>query len=270
MYRAMFDSVESIATVMKAAVELGFSALYCHAKEREVQAIMSVKEAHGDITCLALVPDFYEAMDRQTKADEGRSDSSTWKLKHMVRSLPAVVKAGATGDLVPLARQVLSDELDLVSPTEPRFVVLHAMMTDMACALEKADLLRMFQEAVREMGAVPGLATHNLPFCYEKCAEMGLEFPLWTAPVNPNGFMMNPSEEACLQVFRDAGEIVFLGKKVLAGGVVPPLDAFRYAFEHAGIDCVSVGIATAEEAREAIEAARGVLGENWTAGVEVV
>ncbi|MFH1502355.1 MAG: hypothetical protein ABIG03_04845 [Candidatus Eisenbacteria bacterium] len=265
-YRNRFRTAEAIEEVIDVAVEHGIRGVHAYAKETEVQAITRSKERHGeDLTVVAVIPDIYGAAARET----GAETKSKGKIKMLLKNMPSLVAAGLKGDLVPLMRKALRSELEFIRPTKPDFILLYGAISDIACATEQKELLEMFYEEVRREGAVPGMATHNFVHTFTKATEMGIPMPTIMAPLNPRGFMMNPSKADCERLLQNSPGTVFVGKKILAGGAVDPHEGFRYAFEDVGVESVAVGIGSVEEGRRTFAAARDVLGDTLTTGIDV-
>jgi hypothetical protein len=265
-YRARFKTADAIAEVIDVAIEHGIRGVHAYAKETEVEAITRSREKHGEnLIVVAVIPDIYGAAARET----GAETKSKSRIKLLLKNMPSLIAAGLKGDLVPLVRKTLRGEIEFIRPTRPDFILLYGAMADIACATGQKHLIEMFYEEVRNEGAVPGLATHNFVHTYNKAHEMGIPMPTVMAPLNPTGFMMNPSKVECENVLKAATDTVFIGKKVLAGGVVDPKVGLTYAFKEIGIHSVAVGIASVDEARRTFAAAREVLGDELTRGLEV-
>jgi hypothetical protein len=265
-YRARFKTAEAIGDVIDVAIEYGVRGVHAYAKETEVQAIADARDRHGeDLIVVAVIPDIYGAAARET----GAKSKSKNKIKMLLKNMPSLMSAGVRGDLVPLLRRILRAELAFVRPTRPDFVLLYGAMSDIACATDQRDVLEMFHDEVGREGAVPGLATHNLVNTYTKLREMGIVTPTIMAPVNPAGFMMNPSKEASEELIRAARDTVFIGKKILAGGAVSPREGLRYAFDDLGLRSVAIGIGSVDEARRTFGVARDVVGDELWMGTEV-
>jgi hypothetical protein len=83
------------------------------------------------------------------------------------------------------------------------------------------------------------------------------------APVNSKGFMMNPSMESCIEILKQERGIFFIAKKIVAGGIIPPLEAQRYVFETVGVQSAAIGIGSVSEAEETFAASREALGDRF-------
>ena len=214
------------------------------------------------MTVVSILPDIYGAMSRQ--AGGGSQDKNLAKIKMLFKNMPALMSAGMTGNLAPMVDSILKAELAFIKDTGPNFILLHGTLVDIACVTEQKKLLALFKERVLDAGAVPGLTTHNLGTTYDKLKEMSVHFPVIEAPFNPKGFMMQPSVEACLKVRKEAGDVHFIGKKILAGGSGDPRGGLTYAYREAGVQCTVVGIGSVSEADETFGIAKEVLGEEFS------
>ncbi|MFH0777212.1 MAG: hypothetical protein V2A71_01145 [Candidatus Eisenbacteria bacterium] len=267
-FRRRFSSVESVYRVMERAADVGVTGFHSYAKDLEIRAMVKLREKLGDsMTVVSILPDIYGAMARQV--GEGTQDKNLAKIKMLLKNMPALLSAGVTGNLGPMVDSILKTEIAFVRETRPNFILLHGTLTDMACVTDQKNLLVLFRDRVLQAGAVPGLTTHNLGTTYKKLKEMSLHFPVIEAPFNPRGFMMQPTPERCLEVRREASDVYFVGKKVLAGGSVDPRSGLTYAYRQAGVQSTVIGIGSAGEAEETFGVAKEVLGDEYTAQYEV-
>lgn len=263
-YKIRFNSPDRIYEVIEKSLELGVKAVHLYANDNEISAVCRAKKEHGDLRVIAVIPDIYGAVGRQTGATTSGKDYS--KLKFFIKSLPGLMSAGFSGDVTRLLSKILEDELKYIWKAEPDFVFLHGTPTDIACATEQQESMEMFEDKVRDFGAIPGIATHNLVNSYTKLKKMRLNIPLIMAPVNPKGFMMTPSKEECIEVIeaiKNSKDVIFIAKKVLAGGVLPPKDALRFVFDEVGVYSAAIGIASISEAEETFSAAKELLGRGF-------
>jgi hypothetical protein len=261
--RRRFSNAESVYRVMERSAEGGIKGFHSYAKDMEIRAIVRLREKLGDsITVVSILPDIYGAMSRQTGADS--QDKNLAKIKMLFKNMPALMSAGMTGNLSPMIDSILKSELAFIRETKPNFILLHGTLADIACVTEQKKLLLLFQDRVRDAGAVPGLTTHNLGTTYRKLRQMDVHFPVIEAPFNPQGFMMQPSVEACLKVREEASDVLFIGKKILAGGSGDPRKGLVYAYREAGVQCTVIGIGSVTEADETFGVAREVLGEEFS------
>jgi hypothetical protein len=262
-YRRRFSTAESIYRVMERSAEIGIRGFHSYAKDMEIMAIVKLREKLGDsMTVVSILPDIYGAMSRQAGASS--QDKNLAKIKLLFKNMPALMSAGMTGNLTPMVDSILQSELGLIKETRPNFILLHGTLADVACVTEQKRLLLLFKERVLDAGAVPGLTTHNLGTTYRKLRDMNIHFPVIEAPFNPQGFMMQPSVEACLEVRKQANDVHFIGKKILAGGSGDPHKGLHYAYREAGVQCVVIGIGSVTEADETFGVAKEILGDEFS------
>jgi len=267
-FRRRFNNVESVYKVMEHSAELGVTGFHSYAKDMEIRAMVKLREKLGDsMTVVSILPDIYGAMSRQ--AGEGAQDKNLAKIKLVLKNMPSLISAGVTGNLLPMIDSILKTELNFIKVTRPNFVLLHGTLTDMACVTDQKNLLLHFKEKVLETGAIPGLTTHNLGMTCGKLKTMGVHFPVIEAPFNPRGFMMQPSIERCLEVRREAADVCFIGKKVLAGGSVSPAEGLAYAYRTAGVQCTVIGIGSVSEADETFCAGKEILGQEYNTQYDI-
>lgn len=263
-YKMRFNSPDSIYEVIKKSTELGVKAVHLYANNNEIEAVYKAKDECDELRVIAVIPDVYGAAGRQMGASTTGKDYT--KLKFFLKNLPSLLTASFSGDITRLLSKILEDELRYIWKTEPDFVLLHATPADIACATEQQEAMEMFNEKIRAFGAIPGIATHNLVNTYNKLKNMGVNIPLIMSPVNPKGFMMTPSKDECINVIeaiRNSNDFVFIAKKVLAGGILPPKDALRFVFDEIGVYSAAIGIASVSEAEKTFSTAREILGHRF-------
>jgi hypothetical protein len=269
-YKRRFTRPEAVLEIIDRSFELGIRGVHGYCSELEIEAISRAKEKYGnELVVVSVIPDLYAAASRQLGV-QVRGGADIQKLKSLMRNMPGLVSAGLTGNLLPLVGRSLDTELNLIKPTKPSFVILHGYLTDVVSALRQGQMISLFMDKVRKIGAVPGMATHNLVNLCSALKEMKMKLPIIMTPVNANGFMMRPSQQACVEAIRELKDTVFIAKKVLAGGVIQPLEAQKYVFDNVGVHAAALGIASADEANEAFLASKSVLGERFSEGIEVL
>lgn len=267
-FRRRFTSVDSVYKVMERSAELGIRGFHSYAKDVEIKAIVRLREKFGDsITVVSILPDIYGAMSRQVGGSS--QDKNLAKVKMLMKNMPSLISAGMTGNLLPMVDSILKTELAFIKETKPDFILLHGTLADMACVTDQTRLLDLFKERVLKAGAIPGMTTHNLGTVYRKLKELSVHFPVIEAPFNPKGFMMQPSAEKCLEIRSEAGDIHFIGKKILAGGSVDPESGLLYAYKEAEVQSTVIGIGSVSEAEETFGTAKDILGEQFSAEYDI-
>ncbi len=267
VYREKFASVDNVLKIIDKAFELGVRAVHVFTTDIQLEAICHAKEKYGDeLIVISIMPDLYSAAARQTGA---KPNESTAKLKQLLKNMPALIQAGITGDLNKLIDKVFNTEMKIVKQTQPNFILLHGFLVDIACASGHRYGLEIFKQKAIEMGAVPGINSHNYGRTAMILKEMGIHFPIVQTSFNANGYMMNPSVESCLQAAKEANSVIHIAKKALAGGVIPPQKALNYIFNELEIPAATIGIGSIEEAEETFIAAKEVLDERFYQHIEV-
>jgi len=266
-YRERFATAENIIKIIQKAYELGIRGVHTFTTDIQLEAIQEAKARIGDdLVIISIIPDLYSAAARQTG---GKASANTAKLKQLLKNMPALIQAGITGNLNKIIDQVFDTELEIVSKIKPNFILLHGFLVDIACAAQQPYGLETFKQKVIEMGAVPGINSHNYGRTASMLKEMGIRFPVVQTAFNLKGHMMNPSKESCLQAAREADSVIHIAKKVLAGGVIPPRDALRYVFNEIQIPAAAIGIGSTEEAEETFSIAKEVMGSKFEEQIEV-
>lgn len=123
-------------------------------------------------------------------------------------------------------------------------ILLHGEVADSLPPLRLEELFRR----IERLGAIPGIATHRPVSTLRRLISHRVKLPVAMVPVNALGAFMR-DKEALLQILSKR-EFLAIAKKPLAAGRLEPEKALRYLFEEVKIDCVAIGVASVEEARE--------------------
>lgn len=266
-YRERFASIDNVLKIIHKSFELGVRGIHVFTTDVQIEAIVRAKEKLGDeLIVVSIMPDLYSAAARQTGAS---AQESTSKLKQLLKNMPALIQAGFTGDLNRLIDKVFKTEMEIVKKTHPQFILLHGFLVDIACAAGQKYGLEVFQEKAAQLGAIPGINSHNYGRSHAMLQNLGIHFPVVQTSFNARGYMMNPSKASCIEAMKNSNSVTHIAKKVLAGGVIPPLEAFQYIFLELNLPSASVGIASIEEAEETFSAACQVLKGDLSQFVEV-
>ena len=270
-YRSYFNSAERIYEIIEKSFKLGVRGIHLYTNDLEIEAVNQAKKLFDDkLVVVAVLPDIYGALSRQAGTPEGKISTNLAKLKVLLRNSTSFISAGVKGDLVPLIKKALDTEIDLIKKTQPKFILLHGTLADITCATKKRDILEIFIKKVKNVGAIPGLATHNFYRLVESLKEMDISVPIIMAPFNQKGFMMNPAPETCIKtMYEIKNETVIIAKKVLAGGVLDPFHAQQYIFDKLKMDAAAIGIGTLYEAEKTFSDTKKILGERFNDDIEV-
>ncbi len=270
-YRSYFNSAHRIYEIIEKSVEIGVKGIHVYTNDLEIEAVTMARKKYNEmLTVVAVLPDIYGALSRQAGTPDGKISTNLAKLKVLLKNSTSFISAGIKGDLVPLIRRALETELRLMEDTHPDVVLLHGALADIACATKQRDVLNVFIEKVREKGAVPGFATHNFLRLVESLKEMNISIPIIMAPFNKTGFMMNPSQEACINVFKEIkNETTVIAKKVLAGGILDPYEAQQYIFNELNIESAAIGIGNLYEVEKTFSDTKNILGDLFGNDIEI-
>jgi hypothetical protein len=133
-------------------------------------------------------------------------------------------------------------------------VVLHGQVTDLALSSNNREVINVYQNLVQERYKVtPMLATHNFGTLLPKLQEWKIKIPI-VASFNQKGFMMRPSQEECERLLKKT-DYTIIAKKVMAGGRVPPEEAFQYLADK-NVSSVVLGIGSLSEAYHTFSVAK--------------
>jgi len=152
------------------------------------------------------------------------------------------------------------ENLGEVSALEPDVVFVHGAMTDTFLARRTQELLDCFR-AIREIGAFPGLSTHDthqtLQYLHSDSNSLiGEDFGL-LLPLNSNGWGMGASVKEVVELLNGlSNKHPVMGMKVLAAGKLPPREALEFVLGLNAVSTVAVGITNKSEASEITEIVR--------------
>jgi hypothetical protein len=131
--------------------------------------------------------------------------------------------------------------------------------SDFLAMVGRTDLLGEFADRLHELSRRPILVgTHHAGTTIPLLEEAGIRYAGYVTPVNPRGALMLPSQSRVIEAIQPVRDRV-VAIKPLAGGRVPPQDAFEYVFSEVGVAASMVGVASLEELNEDVRGARRAL-----------
>ncbi|MGI6483723.1 MAG: hypothetical protein ACOX08_10715 [Methanobacterium sp.] len=260
-YREKFSNVDKIIEIIKISMDFGVNSISTGNNKKVLDAISQVQKEHDDLNVIPVIPSVYEYVKKSSLDGMGGlldGISQYNKLKVALKA-PSMIKKGLTKDVLGLFSDLLDVELAGFKDLEMPVIILHGVTTDMAVSMDQVDLLSVFCDMVREkFDTEPGIATHNLGKLLPKLEEEKIDVNVVLAPINHNGFMMNPSKESCLDLINNSNKTI-IAKKILAGGIIDPKDAFKYIFGDLKLKNAMIGIASIEEAYQTLTVAKKYL-----------
>jgi hypothetical protein len=143
--------------------------------------------------------------------------------------------------------------LDCLCNLSTKVVLLHGEETDRL----NFKVLESWFDSIRDLGFIPGVATHKPDRTLPELLESKLDFQVVLLPFNAAGYLMGKKEKVLDIVLRS--DKSFIAMKPLAAGRLEPREALRYVFSCEGIDSAAIGVATAEEVRETFSIAKNIL-----------
>ncbi len=246
-----FGNPENIVAVLAAAHNLGVKTFMLSNTEN-VMAALEKFDKSGELTLLPVIPNVYEyARDASEKGvlgtvlDKAKRIDMYQKIRFGLRAL-GKIKSVISKDVLSLLVELIDFELASFKPYKLGGVLLHGQVTDLALSSHNKGILELFLNLIRDSYELePMLATHNFGTLLPQLIEWGIKVPVM-APLNQKGFMMKPSQEACLKLVQESGYPI-IAKKVLAGGRLTPEEGFGYLADKKIISVV-VGIGSVPEA----------------------
>jgi len=257
--------------LMKSAFEHGADGFMFSVSDSTLSILRGLRDAGvaKELSLFPIVPYAYEYVSLATRKGVlgigrrflAQSISSTG-LGTVARSL-----RGALGsDPVALLEAYLRFELSRVRSSvgarvEPKALLLHEVVTDMALAFDMEWLFRSYISFLKSCGVAAGFETRNFAFLVRKFQEWGLaEKELVVAtPFNKIGFQMSPSREECEHALAGAQGLTVIAMSVLAAGYLTLPEAAEYVARLPNLSGIAVGVSKPQHALETFTALRGRL-----------
>ncbi|MFX0068871.1 MAG: hypothetical protein ACFFC5_02110 [Promethearchaeota archaeon] len=136
--------------------------------------------------------------------------------------------------------------IEILERMDARIILVHGQIADLRNKKMLSDLLN----EIRNIGVIPGIATHEPIETISFIGHEELDCPVILVPFNSKGYAMQNKTE--LERMIDSSTKFFIGMKVLAAGQIKPEAAFEYISQHSNISAVTIGVTTSQEARESV------------------
>jgi len=136
--------------------------------------------------------------------------------------------------------------IEILEKMDARIILVHGQISDLRNRKTLSDLLN----EIRNIGAIPGIATHEPIETISFIENEGLDCPVILVPFNSKGYAMQNKLQ--LERMIDSSTKFFIGMKVLAAGQIKPEAAFEYIWQHNNISAVTIGVTSSQEAKESV------------------
>lgn len=171
-----------------------------------------------------------------------------------------MLKGGAgalTGDVYKMIELLIDVEMTIFKGTRMRAIFLHQALTDLALGLDLRDVFLFYHDYIPKKfpGVEAAWCTFNLPMLLEKFESWGIGNPIVMPPLNKIGFQMQPSLDANAAALR-AHSCRVVAMSTLAGGFLPPTEAYAWLYQQPNIASVVVGASNRRHATETFAAIR--------------
>jgi hypothetical protein len=164
-----------------------------------------------------------------------------------------------TNDYLSLTNRLIDIEMNPFHDLKVKAIFLHNALTDLAIGYGMSDVLRSFYDYVgNTYHAIPAFGTLNFPALDELLAQANIGPTVIMTAVNKNGFLMNPSRQACEKSIATSKNVV-LAMATLASGSLKPEEAYAYLGSLSRVDHVVVGVSTKEHAEQSFSTVRKYL-----------
>jgi hypothetical protein len=161
-----------------------------------------------------------------------------------------------TGNYLSLTNRLIDVEMAPFHSLKVKAIFLHNALTDLALGYDLEEVIRNFYTYVdKKYGVIPAFGTLNLSALDVMLEKAGVPPTLIMTAVNKNGFLMNPSREACEKTLQHSKHTV-LAMATLASGTIPPDEAYAYLSSLPQIKNIVVGVSTQAHAEETFASAK--------------
>lgn len=133
-------------------------------------------------------------------------------------------------------------------------IFLHEVLSDMSIGLNMEWIFRTQIEHMRKRGIMPGIHTHNLPYCVERFNSWGIDCKnlAFTTQYNSLGFGMSPSREKCEAVLKKMPGSDIIAYGILASGYLSVVEAANYIKGLENLAGIAVGVSKEQHAQDTI------------------
>lgn len=172
----------------------------------------------------------------------------------------AIAKGGmalAKRDFVGIMKLLVDAEMKMFKGLDTPVIFIQNVVTDLLLGLGMHNFFGDFASYIRkEFNAEPGFITMNMPKLVEVFDEQGLEGMTICSSINKIGFRM-PGGVAAYEEALKTGKHNQVAMQVLAGGAVPPREAFEYVCGLEGVNSILFGASTPAHISDSIESIKG-------------
>jgi hypothetical protein len=266
IYKQLFSDVSGIVDVIFAAMGEGVDTLGFKRYSNLVKAVDHLRKQGTDPK---LIPMIYQIPLKigDTTVSANRIQATILKHRNYIKQEPAYQEYVSSEEYrkeeaaTPLRNEEIrnlkieEDELsDLLKWfSSKRCLKLVTTCVEFYALTRRLDLLEEIVKICEKLGFKVCAGSH-MSNVFDILERENLRFPAYYAPLNKMGFFMLPSREAMLQsLSRIKAPLIAI--KPLAGGRIPPWDAFDYIFGLRDDVVCMVGLSSAKEVKETISAA---------------
>ena len=264
-YLEKFSNIDEIFRVIEAAVNNGLDTITCAYNEKVIQALERLPRTKR-MKVIPVVPNAYHYVRESTSkgllgtvASKLKRTATFEKVKLVIKGT-SQIKGVLSKDIKALMTSMLELELAPFRKFEVPAVILHGHIADLALVNDNKEVFDIYCDFIRHsFQAEPFIATHNFGRSLPKYEEWKLDVTGIHTSFNKKGFMMRPSPSVCEELLAQTDKYI-LAKKILAGGTLPPEEAFPY-LKGKKIPSIVVGLASVQEVYHTLAVARSFLEE---------
>lgn len=171
----------------------------------------------------------------------------------------ALAKGGfaiAKRDFVAIMKLLVDAEMKMFKDLNTPVIFIQNVVTDLLLGLGMDTFLYEFATYIKkEFNAEPGFITMNMPKLVDKFDNLGLTGMTICSSINKIGFRMPGGIEAYEKALKESDHNQ-IAMQVLAGGAVPPKEAFEYVCKLEGVDSILFGASTDAHISDSISTIR--------------
>jgi len=270
IYTNRFLDPSNVVEVISAAVKEGVDALGFKRLGNLVEAVDRIRVRGIDLT---LIPMIYQVplQLKGRKVSSDRIEATILRYRNYIKRETAYSEYILTEEFrnTESERPLVDEELRNLKVDEGELSKMLYWFSDKKCpglvttcvefyALTgKSDLLEQILRVCNSYGFQVCAGSH-MSTVFDILETENLRFPAYYATLNKTGFLMLPSRESMLRSLSKI-DAPLIAIKPLAGGRIPPREAFDYIFNLKDDVICMVGLSSAKEARETILAAKDSL-----------
>jgi len=263
IYIEKFNDENEIFRVIEAARRSGIDTITCAYNERVLSSLERLPEDKR-MKVIPVVPNAYEYVRESSSKGLIGTVASKLKRAETFEKVKLVIKGTSrikgiiSKNIEVLIKSMLELELAPFRKFDVPAVILHGHIADLALVNDNKKVFDVYCNFIRNsFKSEPFIATHNFGRSLPKYEEWNLDISGVHTSFNKKGFMMRPTAAICEELLKKTNKYI-LAKKILAGGILSPEEAFEY-IKGKNISSVVIGLSNVQEVYHTVAIAKSAL-----------